>query len=38
MGDDRTAIRELIERWAAALHDGDLKTMVADHADAVRSE
>jgi uncharacterized protein (TIGR02246 family) len=25
-------IRDLIERWAAAVHDGDLPTVLADHA------
>ncbi|MGE2719061.1 YybH family protein [Mycolicibacterium celeriflavum] len=28
---DETAIRELITRWAKAVHDGDLDTVVADH-------
>jgi ketosteroid isomerase-like protein len=29
---DETQIRELIERWAAAVHIGDLDTVLADHA------
>ena len=29
---DETQIRTLIERWAAAVHDGDLDTVLADHA------
>lgn len=33
--DDETQIRELIERWAAAVHDGDLATVLADHADDI---
>ncbi|MFI2412174.1 YybH family protein [Streptomyces sp. NPDC018947] len=28
-------IRDLIERWAAAVHAGDLDTVVADHADDI---
>jgi uncharacterized protein (TIGR02246 family) len=28
-------IRELIERWAAAVHSGDLDTVLADHADDI---
>jgi uncharacterized protein (TIGR02246 family) len=28
-------IRELIERWAAAVHDGDLPTVLADHAPGI---
>lgn len=30
---DEQQIRELIERWAAAVHTGDLDTVLADHAD-----
>lgn len=30
--DDEQQIRELIERWAAAVHRGDLPTVLADHA------
>ncbi|WP_440902555.1 YybH family protein, partial [Actinosynnema sp.] len=29
---DEQQIRDLIERWAAAVHDGDLATVLADHA------
>lgn len=29
---DEQEIRELIERWANAVHDGDLPTVLADHA------
>jgi uncharacterized protein (TIGR02246 family) len=29
---DEQLIRTLIERWAAAAHDGDLETVLADHA------
>ena len=29
--DDEKQIRELIERWAAAVHAGDLTTVLADH-------
>jgi uncharacterized protein (TIGR02246 family) len=29
---DEAAIRELIERWAQAVHAGDLTTVLADHA------
>src|SRR3954454_17097769 len=29
---DEQQIRDLIERWAAAVHDGDLPTVLADHA------
>jgi uncharacterized protein (TIGR02246 family) len=29
---DEQQIRELIERWATAVHDGDLATVLADHA------
>ena len=32
---DNTQIRELIERWATAVHAGDLKTVLADHADDI---
>jgi uncharacterized protein (TIGR02246 family) len=30
---DETAVRELIERWARAVHAGDLDTVLTDHAD-----
>jgi uncharacterized protein (TIGR02246 family) len=29
--DDEQEIRDLIERWAAAVHAGDLETVLADH-------
>src|SRR5438876_6750955 len=29
---DEQQIRALIEAWAAAVHDGDLATVLADHA------
>ncbi|MHC1561109.1 YybH family protein [Actinomycetospora sp. C-140] len=32
MADHEDAIRTLIERWARAVHTGDLDTVVADHA------
>jgi uncharacterized protein (TIGR02246 family) len=34
MADDGQ-IRTLIERWAAAVHAGDIQTVVADHADDI---
>jgi uncharacterized protein (TIGR02246 family) len=30
--DDETAVRNLIERWAAAVHSGDMDAVLADHA------
>ncbi|HEY9412370.1 MAG TPA: nuclear transport factor 2 family protein [Jiangellaceae bacterium] len=30
--DDEQQIRELVERWALAVHAGDLDTVLADHA------
>jgi uncharacterized protein (TIGR02246 family) len=35
MDDDEAQVRALIERWAAAVHDGDLDTVLADHADDI---
>lgn len=35
MADDAAQIRTLIERWATAVHAGDLDTVVADHADDI---
>jgi len=35
MGDDDSQIRMLIQRWADAVHRGDLETVVADHADDI---
>jgi uncharacterized protein (TIGR02246 family) len=32
MADDKIEIEELIRRWAAAVHAGDLETVLADHA------
>jgi uncharacterized protein (TIGR02246 family) len=32
---DEQQIRDLIERWAAAVHVGDLPTVLADHADDI---
>jgi uncharacterized protein (TIGR02246 family) len=32
MADDERQIRSLIERWAAAVHTGDLDAVLADHA------
>jgi uncharacterized protein (TIGR02246 family) len=32
MASDETRIRALIERWAAAVHAGDLETVLEDHA------
>jgi uncharacterized protein (TIGR02246 family) len=33
--DDEAQIRALIERWADAVHTGDLETVLADHADDI---
>jgi uncharacterized protein (TIGR02246 family) len=35
MADDATQIRGLIERWAKAVHAGDLDAVLADHADDI---
>ena len=35
MDDDEAQIRGLIERWATAVHEGDLDTVLADHADDI---
>ncbi|WP_086823743.1 SgcJ/EcaC family oxidoreductase [Allokutzneria sp. NRRL B-24872] len=35
MGTDEQQIRDLIERWAAAVHAGDMDGVLADHADDV---
>jgi uncharacterized protein (TIGR02246 family) len=32
---DEEQIRALIERWAAAVHAGDMDTVLADHADDI---
>ena len=35
MTDDETQIRSLIERWARAVHEGDLAAVLADHAEDI---
>jgi uncharacterized protein (TIGR02246 family) len=35
VGDDERAIRDLVERWADAVHAGDLEAVLADHADDI---
>jgi uncharacterized protein (TIGR02246 family) len=35
MDDNETQVRELIERWATAVHEGDLETVLADHSDDI---
>ncbi|MFC4611314.1 YybH family protein [Streptomyces maoxianensis] len=35
MDDDETQIRALIERWAKAVHAGDLDGVLVDHADDI---
>src|SRR5919109_300965 len=35
MADDATQIRTLIERWADAVHGGDMDHVLADHADDI---
>lgn len=35
MPDDEQQIRSLIESWAAAVHRGDLDTVLADHAEDI---
>ena len=35
MTDDEAHIRTLIERWATAVHAGDLDTVLANHADDI---
>ena len=35
MNDDESQIRTLIERWATAVHDGDLDTVLADHSNDI---
>jgi uncharacterized protein (TIGR02246 family) len=35
MADDETQIRSLIERWAAAVHEGDLAAVLADHSEDI---
>src|SRR5688572_12219063 len=35
MSDDENQIRTLIERWATAVHAGDMDGVLADHADDI---
>lgn len=35
MPDDEEQIRTLIERWAAAVHSGDMNGVLADHSDDI---
>jgi uncharacterized protein (TIGR02246 family) len=35
MASDEAQIRSLIERWALAVHEGDLEAVLADHADDI---
>ncbi|WP_405773875.1 YybH family protein [Streptomyces sp. NBC_00859] len=35
MTDDEAQIRTLVERWASAVHKGDLPQVLADHADDI---
>ena len=35
MNDAETQIRNLVQRWAEAVHAGDLETVLADHADDI---
>ncbi len=35
MSDDQSRIRDLVERWARAVHAGDLDTVLADHAEDI---
>lgn len=35
MSDDHEQIASLITRWAEAVHDGEIGTVVADHADDI---
>jgi uncharacterized protein (TIGR02246 family) len=35
MADDETQIRTLVERWAQAVHEGNLEGVLADHADDI---
>jgi len=35
MSEDESAIRALIERWARAVHAGDIDTVLADHAEDI---
>ena len=35
MDDNESQVRTLVERWAKAVHEGDLDTVLADHADDI---
>jgi uncharacterized protein (TIGR02246 family) len=35
MTDDESQIRTMIQRWAAAVHEGDLEQVLSDHADDI---
>ena len=35
MSNDERQIRELVERWAQAVHTGDMGTVLADHAEDI---
>lgn len=35
MTEDEAAIRRLIDRWAAAVHAGDMETVLVDHSDDI---
>ncbi|WP_174257507.1 YybH family protein [Phytoactinopolyspora alkaliphila] len=35
MHDDEARIRNLIQRWAAAVHGGDMDVVLADHSDDI---
>jgi len=35
MPDDETQIRHLVQRWASAVHEGDLETVLDAHADDI---
>ncbi len=35
MADDEQEIRDLIQRWAVAVHAGDLEAVLADHAEDI---
>jgi uncharacterized protein (TIGR02246 family) len=35
MNDNQEEVRRLIEEWARAVHDGDMDTVLADHADDI---
>jgi len=35
VSDDEAQIRDLIDRWARAVHDGDLDGVLADHAEDI---